>query len=124
MIKKFRNLISEKEAACKCGCGYLPKIEFIEKVYAMRIIAGIPFRFSSFARCKNYNKVIGGAPDSAHLQGLACDIKYKNSFQLRKIVESAIKVVFEFIEICDHHVHIDDKERTPEGKRMIWGKSK
>lgn len=121
MLKRFPDYIKDSEAACPC-CGVLPKLFFVLKIYAARIIAGIPFSFSSFHRCKKHNKKIGGADDSAHIHGAACDIRCTNSIKRFIIVNALMKVGFQFIEVADKHIHVDDKVRSG-GKRIIWGKS-
>ncbi len=122
MIDRFPEYIKDSEAACPC-CGAMPKLPFVLKIYAARIIAGIPFSFSSFFRCKKHNKKIRGAPGSAHPLGVACDIRCTNSRKRFIIMDALIKVGFQFIEVANKHIHVDDKVR-PGGQRIIWGKSK
>jgi len=127
MINRFPEYIKDSEAACPC-CGAMPKLSFVLKIYAARIIADIPFGFSSFMRCEKHNKKIGGASDSAHLHGVACDIRCTNSKKRFIIVNALMKVGFQFIEVADRHIHVDDhvneKKRPGGGPRIYWGKSK
>lgn len=122
MVKSFPVYIKKSEAACPC-CGAMPKLSFVLKIYAARIIAGIPFSFSSFCRCKKHNAKIGGAPGSAHPLGVACDIRCTDGRKRFIIIDALMKVGFQFIEVADKHIHVDDKVR-PGGRRIIWGKSK
>jgi uncharacterized protein YcbK (DUF882 family) len=123
VVEHFPDYITKKEVQCKCGCGEMPKLKFVLKIYAARIIAGVPFVFTSFMRCKKYNEKIGGAKNSAHIDGLACDIYCVDSVQRFKIMRALMAVGFQLIEVADQHIHVDDKIRSDD-QRIIWGKSK
>ena len=64
---------SEKEFACKCGCGgtYMDP-DLMDKLQAIRTMAGFPFIISSGFRCRSYDKKKGGK--GAHQTGMAVDI--------------------------------------------------
>ncbi len=64
-----------KEFACKCGCGFsLPDTELIAVLEDVRSHFAKPVKLNSSCRCPDHNKAIGGAPNSAHVQGIAADI--------------------------------------------------
>lgn len=78
---------SDAELACRCGCGLMPQEEtqrFADQVREewTHYIVGLGFEAklgalfcTSGARCEAHNKKIGGAPDSAHPEGLALDLQ-------------------------------------------------
>lgn len=77
----------ESEMCCKCGCGALPKHEFMLWLVTVREEYGYPMIITSGARCEKHNKAEGGADDSAHLDGLAADTKV---FGLRAMLLLAV----------------------------------
>ena len=75
---------TRRELDCHCGCDtplsierelYLTALE-LEK---LRAVVGMPLYINSGYRCPPYNKRIGGAPKSQHMQGKAADISARCS---------------------------------------------
>lgn len=71
---------SWKEVECSCGrqsCPVRPPEEAAREMLAfaekLREVIGRPLYLSSFFRCKEHNRIIGGAKNSQHLLGLAID---------------------------------------------------
>lgn len=65
---------SDKELACRCGCGFLPKPAFRALLEQIRTDYGKPIMVTSGARCPTYNRKIGStARNSAHCEGIAVD---------------------------------------------------
>lgn len=96
--------------------------EFVAKLDMARKIAGIPFVITSGLRTPEKNQsVIGAVPDSAHLKGLAVDLRVENSHEVALIMDAAkaagimrrgiyVNKAFEPI-----HVHLDiDAEKVDE----------
>lgn len=76
---------------------------------------GVPFRGSSWKRTLEKNQsVIGAVPDSAHLKGLAMDMRVYSSREVSIIVEACLNVGIKRIGIYvdsywnARHIHIDD----------------
>lgn len=104
------------------------KDDFIQKLVAARQKTieldpekrGIPFRISSGYRTPDENKsIIGGIPNSAHLKGLAVDLRVYSSREAKVIVEAAflagITRVGYYVDIYDQpiHLHLDiDPEKV------------
>lgn len=62
------------EFACPCGCGLQAQDALILAIQRVRDAWGLPMVINCAARCAKHNAAIGGAPNSAHLYGLAADI--------------------------------------------------
>lgn len=70
-----------------------------------------PWKVTSGFRTKAYNAEIGGAPDSWHAKGMACDIACIDSLKRYAIVQAAMQVGLYGIEVCDRHVHLDNRPK-------------
>lgn len=74
----------------------------------MRELAGVPFILTSGLRTEEVNKKVGGKSNSAHLRGLAVDLKCSDNFNRAKMLSAILKFKDEiFVEITDKHIHID-----------------
>lgn len=58
-------------------------------------------------RCEEHNKEVGGVEDSAHLEGLAADVKCEDPRYRFLLIAALIKVGFKRIGIYDSFVHCD-----------------
>lgn len=66
---------SRNEAACKCGCGFAAMDrELLEVLEDLRSFLDRPIIVTSWCRCEQYNRRVGGAPGSYHVKGMAADI--------------------------------------------------
>jgi uncharacterized protein YcbK (DUF882 family) len=75
----------DSELDCDCGCGKMSRRGSVERLYALRLLYGKRVVVVSGARCEKRNKLVGGALDSAHLQGGGFDIVVPNDDELRVI---------------------------------------
>lgn len=67
---------SKSEITCKCGCGFDSlDIQLLSYLNKIRETLGRPVIITSGCRCQAYNIKVGGKPDSAHIRGLAVDIR-------------------------------------------------
>jgi len=78
-----------------------------------RECSGIPFIITSGLRSIEKNKEIGGVDNSAHLKGLAVDIRCLNDSQKYAIIGGAIMAGFERIGIGKNHIHLDIDKSKP-----------
>lgn len=111
---------TEKEFTCPCGCGFGSKEadiapELIRALVAMRLLTMHPITINSGARCPDYNKLLGGKPDSAHLAGptgqcRAADIKALTSIDRRLLMNAGITWGIKRIGIGASFLHIDVAE--------------
>lgn len=98
--------------------------EFIAKLDRARGIAEIPFVITSGFRTPDENVALvatGAVPDSAHLQGLAVDLRVKNSREVFLILSACFSVginrfgIYVGPDDVPTHVHLDvATDRVPE----------
>ena len=103
------------EFECPCCQKNQTTIGFIQKLQIARSRAGISFVINSGYRCKKHNKEVGGVIDSAHLKGLAADIKTLLPIDRYNIVDALIRAGFLRIEICQTWTHCDIDGTKPHG---------
>lgn len=102
------NFFDEKEFECKCGCGLMNMhMSFVQRLDAVRIIYGDEIIISSGCRCAKHNKKVGGSRESSHLEGLAVDIRVKNSVERFHMVEAAMKAGIGRIGVAVNFMHLD-----------------
>jgi hypothetical protein len=114
------------EVRCKCSrCAGLehpdlPTMSSLLKLQAVRDDMGVPLALSCAIRCVAHNKEVGGAEDSRHQPQFAdaFDIDCTDSNLRYRIVASAIKNGFRFVEVCPDHLHLDDRPALP---KLITG---
>jgi uncharacterized protein YcbK (DUF882 family) len=86
-----------------------------EQLQILRDYLKEPVRINSAYRHANYNKKIGGAPDSMHVRAMAADItvKSKTPKQVKATIERLIKLKklnFGGIGLYPGFVHVDIRE--------------
>ena len=106
-----------KEFRCPCckevrASGYL--IHLLNKV---RKEYGKPMIINSGYRCEKHNKKIGGSPNSAHMRGLAVDIKCNNSTD-RYILLPLLAETFKRVGVYDSWIHVDIDESL--SQKVMW----
>lgn len=70
---------NRQEFACHCGCGFAAVDKKLNEVLEdVRCYFNAPVLINSACRCAIYNKKIGGAKKSQHINGLAADITVLN----------------------------------------------
>ena len=118
-LSKYFN---KSEMTCKCGCGQVDMDKkFMSKLDLARGFSGVPYIVNSGYRCSAYNASVGGKSDSAHIYGLAADIKSVGSREKFKIVKGLIEAGFTRIGIGfdGGFVHVDLD--TTKDQEVIWG---
>ena len=83
--------------------------EFVLLLDKARDIAGIPFVINSGFRTPEHNKRVGGVANSAHLSGLAVDLRARTGAETYGIIKAAMEVGIKRIGInrAKHFVHLD-----------------
>ena len=90
------------ELACNDGSGkvlYVPAL--IDKLQKLRDKLGKPITIVSAYRTPEYNKKVGGAPKSQHMEGTAADIKVSGVTPLA-VAKAAESVGFTGIGVYTH----------------------
>ena len=69
-------------------------------------------------RCQAHNKQVGGVDDSAHMKGLAADIKFDDVAHKFMLMRAFLDVGFRRIGIYESFIHVDvDKTKS---QNVIW----
>jgi len=97
-------------------------VDFVNRLDRARHIAGIPFVITSGYRSPERNQsIIGAVADSAHIKGLAVDMRVENSHEVFVMVHSLVVAGINRIGIYVNkdwqpiHIHADaDPEKIPE----------
>lgn len=96
-----------KEFQCKCGCQTVKiSSKLVNRLQALRDRVGVPFVINSGFRCPSHNANVGGAKNSYHVKGLACDIQCPKGYT----VEEFAKLCFDFgfsVGAYPTFVHVD-----------------
>lgn len=98
-----------KEFQCKDG-SQLVKLDsqLLHKLQQLRDVIGKPIIINSGYRTKEYNKRVGGSPNSQHLKGKAADIKVKG-ISPEELARKAQEVGFDGIGIYKTFIHVDTR---------------
>jgi len=127
---KIPEFFTDKELSCKCGCGLMPPVESVYRLYALRLLWGQPLTINSAARCKAHNDKVSKSVGSTHLPtdqrkgvsrtwgGCGFDIKASGQSQ-RKLESLAIQCGFMGVGEAKTFIHIDDADR-PQITKWIY----
>lgn len=77
--------------------------------------AGVPFVITSGFRTPEENAAAGGAANSAHLRGLAVDLRCRDSHDRYLIIRALFQLGLQRIVVYagDGHVHVDNDPDLP-----------
>lgn len=89
-------------------------LDFLRKLY------GKPIIINSGYRTKKHNEKIGGKEESAHLKGMAVDIKCKTSPERYELLKLALQIGFIRIGIGNTFLHIDIDKAKPQGVIFLY----
>lgn len=98
---------------------------FLEMLDEARDIANIPFQITSGYRTKEHNETLKNrgfkaSKNSAHLKGLAADIKCSTSKERWLIIDSLIIAGFTRIGIGQNFLHCDIMDESSKTQNVIW----
>lgn len=96
-----------QEIACKGDGKILINEQALDCLQKFRDLVGGPVVLNSAYRSVQYNKQVGGAPNSQHMQGKAFDIKITSTLTRERIHSLAKKVGFTGFGDYNTFVHID-----------------
>lgn len=106
MTTRWRHFKLE-EFDCPCCGANKMSFDFIDKLEVARRLADCPLVVTSGYRCKKHNEEVNGSSRSAHLRGLAADIKCASAQMRYQVVDALLWVGFERLIIYPEHVHVD-----------------
>ena len=118
--------LTDKELACRCGCGLMPPKSVVERLYALRATIQSPLYFNGCARCTSHNLRVGGKEGSIHLpdrlrigdsngwDGGAADLKrgtwHRAGLSRRELIVAAQQVGFTGFGLGVTFMHLDDAQ--------------
>lgn len=102
-------MIHNKEKLNGCVPEVITLVSFLDSVYQNATV-------NSGLRSEEYNRKVGGAKNSAHITGEACDISVPNVSVIKvaaKILDNYLKYRIKGmgIDVYKNYVHIDFKDR-------------
>ena len=109
---------SEFDSPDKLGSGLDMDMQFIRKLDELRICLGTPIIITSGFRTEDHNTYVGGVPFSAHMKGLAADIRVVGNEQRYWLVSKALELGFTRIGIARSFVHLDIDLSLPHPR--VW----
>ncbi len=120
--KQLSNNFKLSEFRCKCGCG-LDNINklVVYKLQQVRDIYGKPIVITSGLRCIEWNKKQGGKENSAHITGLAVDVKCISSRNRFVLMKAFISNGFRRIGLTRNFIHVDNDNEKPNPVLFMYG---
>lgn len=103
------------EVACPC-CGQVEyDRKFVDSLQIIRDLVGIPFIYTSFFRCKDYNDSLSNSSKtSKHTLGKACDISTDSWSGNDKWLLAKYSIgVGLSVGVYAHHIHLDNRDGDP-----------
>lgn len=84
----------------------------------LELKVGYALNFSSGYRCYDCNLLAGGVKQSAHMRGLAVDVRADNSGERFHILHGAVLLGFQRIGIGKNFIHLDVDYDLPQ--QALW----
>lgn len=109
-----------REFTCRCNCGQdtvdVELLQLCEQVRRMN--GGYPLTINSGNRCPDYNKAVGGVPQSQHVKSRAADLPVRNPDLIYEMLCSAWPDRYGFgLYLEEGFVHVDSRKN-----KARWGK--
>jgi len=95
------------------GSGDEMDMQFIRKLDELRVCLGHPLHINSGYRTQEHNDFMGGVEFSAHMKGLAADVRVVGNEQRYWLVSEALELGFQRIGIARGFVHLDTDLSLP-----------
>lgn len=113
IVQAFFHIYNEENLVCRCCGSIKTDTRFIFQVLLLQTAYEKKFHITSYYRCENYNRLIGGAKKSRHLEGRAIDIIQPDEDK-QKLVELAKQAGFTTILYYPEKkiFHLDNIERA------------
>jgi len=115
-IGKYFN---KSEFTCQCGCGKDDiSGHMVHIMGKVREILGRPLVVTSGCRCSEHNRQEKGKEDSAHVKGLAADLKVNNSRERFEVLQALLTLGIARIGIAKTFIHVDIDDSKP--PQVVW----
>ena len=117
---------SEFDSPDEPGSGFNMSRDFLKMLDACRELAGIPFVVTSGFRTKAHQEYLTSrgyatSKTSAHMMGMAADIRCENSADRYRILTAALAVGFNRVGIAHSFIHLDNADHTNEkSTQVVW----
>lgn len=118
---------SEQELNCNGSGMYRLAPGFAEKLLALRLAWGKPMKITSACRSTEYNKQVGGSPNSWHIcdhpdrdGSCAVDVWIQDSAEKMKFMQLAAYLGFSVGVPKSNFIHIDRRSDYGE-KQLVFG---
>lgn len=113
---------AEFECNCgRCDAGFDDMDQrFLERLDDARATARVPFVLTSAMRCPDYNRQVGGVPNSAHTTGHAADIACGNSSARARILAACVGAGFTRIGVSRSFIHVDNSPSLPDPRCWLY----
>jgi len=117
LIKHF----SRHEFLCPC-CGKEDmEFDFLYNLDRLRETVGHPLIVNSGWRCPKHNAKVGGKSNSAHLLGIAADVRMADSRRRYNLIDYGMALGFTRFGIGPNYIHLDrGSDLTGHPGRVIW----
>lgn len=86
----------------------------------VKLRVGDRIRINSAYRTRRHNARVGGAEQSLHMQGKACDIQALSKERKYEIVKAAMEEGIPRIGIAERFIHLDIGNGRKDQKPRIW----
>lgn len=110
------SFFSREELDCPCCGGYGMDPIFIITLNRVRKAYGKTMLVTSGFRCKKYNALVKGSPDSQHMVGKAVDILVSNKNEQYHLIRWAMTYNLGGIGVGSDFIHLDGRPSAP----LIW----
>jgi len=117
---------SEFDSPDEPGSGFNMSRDFLKMLDACRELSGIPFVVTSGFRTKAHQEYLTSrgyatSKTSAHMMGMAADIRCENSADRYRILTAALAVGFNRVGIAHSFIHLDNADHTNEKTtQVVW----
>ncbi len=105
--------------------GLLMNMDFIRLLEQLRVLVGRPLPITSgFRTAKHHAEIYknkSSIPNSAHLRGLAADIRVLDSSLRYLLIKNALALGFTRLETAPTHVHLDMDDSLPQNILLHLG---
>ena len=115
--------LSLVETRCKCNKCESNSMQqgIVDLFHALRTKLNMPLTVNSGFRCAEYNKKVGGKPDSQHLYGKALDIRLPGKMTPVELQDHMESIGAKAIVLYKTFCHMDERQKKIRWDNRIIG---